>query len=104
MQAVLGHAELVRTGPGSVDLNVYNGSPFHQMQLKQKPIRDLIHAEISRVLGEGIRVSIHVKDGKPSADTNGSVRPRPAAINDETLRADHNLQEILRRFDGEIVG
>lgn len=106
MRAILGQAQLIRTGPGAVDLNVYNGSPFHQQQLKQKPIRDLINAEIARVVGAGIRVTIHVKDAKtarPNLPVTGARASSPAA-SEEALRSDHNLQEILRRFDGEIVG
>jgi DNA polymerase-3 subunit gamma/tau len=107
LRAILGHAELIRTGPGTVDLNVYNGSPFHQQQLKQKPIRDLIHAEIARVLGAGIRVTIHVKDSSKSRTGIASTSPGPSAAavaSGDLVRSDHNLQEILRRFDGEIVG
>ena len=106
LRAILGHADLVRTGQGAVDLNVYNGSPFHQQQLKQKPIRDLINAEIARALGTGIRVTIHVKDAnsiRPST-LSASARSTSAAVSDGLVRSDHNLQEILRRFDGEIVG
>ena len=106
LRAILGHADLIRTGPGAVDLNVYNGSPFHQQQLKQKPIRDLINAEIARALGAGIRVTIHVKDAnavRPSA-APATTRSSSAAASDDLVRSDHNLQEILRRFDGEIVG
>ena len=106
LRAILGHADLIRTGPGAVDLNVYNGSPFHQQQLKQKPIRDLIHAEIARLLGTGIRVTIHVKDSSSARPINPSASSRSssAAGSDDLVRSDHNLQEILRRFDGEIVG
>ena len=106
MRAILGQAQLIRTGPGAADLNVYNGSPFHQQQLKQKPIRDLINAEMTRVLGAGIRVAIHVKDAKtarPNLPVAGTRAPAPAS-SDDSVRSDHSLQEILRRFDGEIVG
>jgi hypothetical protein len=106
LRAILGHADLIRTGQGAVDLNVYNGSPFHQQQLRQKPIRDLINAEIARALGTGIRVTIHVKDAnsiRPSTPSASSRSTSPAA-SDDLVRSDHNLQEILRRFDGEIVG
>lgn len=118
LQAVLGHAELVRTGPGSVDLNVYNGSPFHQMQLKQKPIRDLIHAEIYRVLGEETRVIIHVKDGpSPHPDIPAPPKPQmekpprgrvPSAkeptLYEEYLQSDTwkwKRQAALRHFDNQ---
>jgi hypothetical protein len=85
-------------------LNVYNGSTFHQRQLSQKPIRDLIHAEVARALGEGVRVTIHVKQGKQSDVSNGTASPKPPPALNGELAADHNLQEIIRRFDGEIVG
>jgi len=106
LRAILGHAQLVRTGPGAVDLNVYNGSPFHQQQLKQKSIRDLINAEIARALGSGIRVVIHVKDSNASRLNSPSAGSRSpsAAPSDDPALSDHNLQEIMRRFDGEIVG
>jgi hypothetical protein len=107
LQAILGHAELIKTGPGTVDLIVYKGSPFHERQLAQRPIRDLIVGEIGRAFGEGLRVSIHVKTGDSTG--NGPVTNRtdsaPApSSSDPRLAGDHNLQEILRRFDGEIVG
>jgi DNA polymerase-3 subunit gamma/tau len=104
LQAILGQAELVKTGAGTVDLNVYKGSTFHQRQLAQKPIRDLIHAEIARALGEGLRVTIHVKSEEQPDSGNGSPRRKPGAPANGALAADHNLQEIIRRFDGEIVG
>jgi len=104
LQAILGQAELIRTGAGTIDLNVYKGSPFHQRQLAQKPIRDLIHAEIARALGEGLRVTIHVKSEERPGKGNGSAQRRPAAPVNSALASDHNLQEIMRRFDGEIVG
>ncbi len=106
LRAILGHAQLVRTGPGAVDLNVYNGSPFHQQQLKQKSIRDLINAEIARALGSGIRVVIHVKDSNATRLNSPSAGSRSpsAAPSDDPALSDHNLQEIMRRFDGEIVG
>jgi DNA polymerase-3 subunit gamma/tau len=103
LQAVLGQSELIKTGAGTLDLNVYNGSTFHQRQLSQKPIRDLIHAEVAKALGEGVRVTIHVKQEKQSDSGNGTPGPKPPPLNGE-LAADHNLQEIIRRFDGEIVG
>jgi DNA polymerase-3 subunit gamma/tau len=104
LQAILGQAELVKTGAGTVDLNVYKGSTFHQRQLAQKPIRDLIHAEIARALGEGLRVTIHVKSEERPGAGNGSPQRKPGAPANGALAADHNLQEIIRRFDGEIVG
>jgi DNA polymerase-3 subunit gamma/tau len=107
LQAVLGDAELIKTGPGTVDLNVYKGSPFHERQLAQRPIRDLIIAEITRAFGEGLRVSIHVKTGEANGNGGAGDRHAPASapsLTDPKLAGDHNLQEILRRFDGEIVG
>ncbi len=104
LQAILGQAQLVKTGAGTVDLNVYKGSTFHQRQLAQKPIRDLIHAEIAHALGEGLRVTIHVKSEEPPGSGNGSPQRKQATPQNGALAADHNVQEILRRFDGEIVG
>ena len=109
LRAILGAAELMRT-EGGVELNVYNGSTFHQRQLGQKPVRDLIHTEIARALGEGIKVVVHVKEG-PSphsgladdAATAGPTTPDdPARLRRDTEN-EHLLQEIIRRFDGEIV-
>lgn len=104
LQAILGQAQLVKTGAGTVDLNVYKGSTFHQRQLAQKPIRDLIHAEIARALGEGLRVTIHVKSEEQPGSGNGSPQRKQGTPQNGALAADHNLQEILRRFDGEIAG
>ncbi|MEW5874857.1 MAG: DNA polymerase III subunit gamma/tau [Candidatus Zixiibacteriota bacterium] len=105
LQAILGHAELIKTGPGTVDLIVYKGSPFHEKQLAQRPIRDLIVGEIARAFGEGLRVSIHVKTGDSTGNGGGNTRAAAApSLSDPRLAGDHNLQEILRRFDGEIVG
>ena len=110
LRAILGSASLSRTGPGTVELDVYNGSPFHSRQLGHKPIRDLIHAKIAKALGAGIRVSIHVKKGKSPAPADSAAgiitAARPAALANDAngaLGADHNLQELIRRFDGEIV-
>ncbi|MEW5700736.1 MAG: DNA polymerase III subunit gamma/tau [Candidatus Zixiibacteriota bacterium] len=114
LRAVLGHAQLVETGAGGFELNVYNGSTFHQRQLAEKPVRDLIHAEITKAVGAGARISIHVKEGPAPARsalsatvTAPSGGPEPAGLNrsarDEKIRSDHAVQEILRRFDGEIV-
>jgi DNA polymerase-3 subunit gamma/tau len=107
LQAILGQADLIKTGPGTVDLYVYKGSTFHQRQLAQKPIRDLIHAEIARALGEGLRITIHVKADAQPIPGNGSpqrMAAAPAPLDNGALAADHNLQEIIRRFDGEIMG
>lgn len=106
LRAILGEAELVRSGPGTIDLIVYKGSQFHQRQLATKPVRDLINAEIARALGEGLRVTIHVRQEGPAKPGNGSGTAQPSmpASTDPQIAGDHNLQEILRRFDGEIVG
>ncbi|MBD3298244.1 MAG: DNA polymerase III subunit gamma/tau [candidate division Zixibacteria bacterium] len=105
LRAILGQAELVRTGEGMLDLNVYHGSPFHQKQLGTKPVRDLIHAEIARALGEGVRVTIHVKQGEPSPKAREhKPKAKPQTTDhDDAIAGDHNLQEIIRRFDGEII-
>ncbi|GAB4325569.1 MAG: DNA polymerase III subunit gamma/tau [Candidatus Zixiibacteriota bacterium] len=105
LRAVLGQAELVRSGAGTVDLNVYHGSQFHQKQLGSKPVRDLIHAEIARALGEGMRVAIHIKQGEPPSTGRvhkPKTKPQTDGL-DEAIAGDHNLQEIIRRFDGEII-
>ncbi len=105
LRAILGQAELVRTGEGTLDLNVYHGSPFHQKQLGSKPVRDLIHAEIAQALGEGVRVTIHVKQGEPSPkgrEHKPKVKTQSQGL-DDAVAGDHNLQEIIRRFDGEII-
>lgn len=107
LQAILGDAQLMRTGPGSLDLVIQKGSPFHERQLAQRPTRDLINAEIARAFGEGLRVTITVKKGEGDGNGSGTGAsgPKPApSLTDPELAADHNLQEILRRFDGEIVG
>jgi hypothetical protein len=107
LRAILGTAALVRTGPGAIELDVYNGSTFHSKQLANKPIRDLINAEIGKALGSGLRVSIHVKEGPMPSDSSSAPTAQPtaatAAVSTTDVAADHNLQEIVRRFDGEIV-
>ncbi|MBI3872329.1 MAG: DNA polymerase III subunit gamma/tau [candidate division Zixibacteria bacterium] len=104
LRAVLGQAELVKTGPGTFELNVYQGSTFHQRQLGEKSIRDLIHAEIARTVGAGARVTTHVREGAPAgAQPSTAVSQAAAADRERALGSDHGLQEILRRFDGEIV-
>jgi DNA polymerase-3 subunit gamma/tau len=106
LRAVLGHAQLARTAPGVFELQVPKTNEFQQHQLAEKPTRDLIHAEIIKVVGKGARVTTHVKSTSVPSDTvRGTFSsPRPAAKGmSEELLADHGLQEILRRFDGEIV-
>lgn len=105
LRAVLGHAQLVRVAPGNFELHVPKTNEFQQRQLAEKPVRDLIHSEIVKVVGTGARITTHVKDlaipsGSPKT-TSGS-RQAAKGLSPE-LQADHGLQEILRRFDGEIV-
>ena len=112
LRAVLGHAELVRTEVGTFELNVYNGSTFHQRQLAEKPVRDLIHAEITKAVGDGARITTHVKEGPPPAALTaapatdrpgGRYRSGRVTAVKSWSRSDHVVQEILRRYDGEIV-
>ena len=59
-----------------------------------------------KVVGKGARVTTHVKSTSVPSDTarGTSSSPRNAAKGmSEELLADHGLQEILRRFEGEIV-
>lgn len=105
LRAVLGHAQLVRTAPGVFELHVPKTNEFQQRQLAEKPVRDLIHSEIIKAVGTGARISTHVKNisvPTDSAKTLSSARPAAKGLSPE-LQADHGLQEILRRFDGEIV-
>lgn len=105
LRAVLGHAQLVRTAPGVFELHVPKTNKFQQRQLAEKPVRDLIHSEIIKAVGTGARISTHVKNisvPTDSAKTSSSARPAAKGLSPE-LQADHGLQEILRRFDGEIV-
>lgn len=105
LRAVLGHAQLVRTAPGVFELHVPKTNEFQQRQLAEKPVRDLIHSEIIKAVGTGARISTHVKNisvPTDSAKTSSSARPAAKGLSPE-LQADHGLQEILRRFDGEIV-
>jgi DNA polymerase-3 subunit gamma/tau len=108
LRSVLGHAQIVRTAPGIFELHVAKSNEFQQRQLAEKSVRDLIHTETIRAIGQGARLSIHVKslDAMPAPAPTGASAPAPArpskAANEQRL-ADHGLQEILRRFDGEIV-
>lgn len=105
LRAVLGHAQLVRTAPGVFELHVPKTNEFQQRQLAEKPVRDLIHSEIIKAVGTGARISTHVKNisvPTDSAKTSSSARSAAKGLSPE-LQADHGLQEILRRFDGEIV-
>jgi DNA polymerase-3 subunit gamma/tau len=106
LRAVLGHAQLVRTAPGVFELHVPKTNEFQQRQLSEKPVRDLIHSEIIKAVGAGARITTHVKSGTSISDSTGTAptttQPGPKGLSPE-LRADHGLQEILRRFDGEIV-
>lgn len=105
LRAVLGHAQLVRTAPGVFELHVPKTNEFQQRQLAEKPVRDLIHSEIIKAVGTGARISTHVKNISVPTDspkTSSSARPAAKGLSPE-LQADHGLQEILRRFDGEIV-
>lgn len=105
LRSVLGHAQLVKTSPGTFELHVPKTNEFQQRQLAEKPVRDLIHSEIVKVVGTGARITTHVKDVAPSsspATPAGSGRKQVKGLSPE-LQADHGLQEILRRFDGEIV-
>ncbi|HWO57327.1 MAG TPA: DNA polymerase III subunit gamma/tau [bacterium] len=108
LRSVLGHAQIVRTSPGVFELHVAKSNEFQQRQLAEKSVRDLIHTETIRAIGQGARLSIHVKslDAMPASAPIGASSPapaRPAKAADEQRLADHGLQEILRRFDGEIV-
>ncbi len=104
LRAVLGHAQLVRTAPGVFELHVPKTNEFQQRQLAEKPVRDLIHSEIIKAVGTGARITTHVKNtGVPAAARDATAaRSAPKGMSPELL-ADHGLQEILRRFDGEIV-
>jgi DNA polymerase-3 subunit gamma/tau len=104
LRSVLGHADLVRTASGVFELRVPSPTPFQQKQLTDKPVRDLIHSQIIRVVGAGARVTMHVKavGAAPAREPGEAPRPTSHAAQ-EGLLADHGLQEILRRFDGEIV-
>lgn len=105
LRAVLGHAQLVRTAPGVFELHVPKTNEFQQRQLAEKPVRDLIHSEIIKAVGTGARITTHVKNISAPTDApraSSSARPAAKGLSPE-LQADHGLQEILRRFDGEIV-
>lgn len=105
LRAVLGHAQLVRTAPGVFELHVPKTNEFQQRQLAEKPVRDLIHSEIIKAVGKGARITTHVKNTPVPTDSvkaSSSARPAAKGLSPE-LQADHGLQEILRRFDGEIV-
>lgn len=106
LRALLGHAQLVRTAPGVFELHVPKTNEFQQRQLAEKPVRDLIHSEIVKAVGAGARITTHVKNmAAPSAVSAGATSLTGAAQKglSAELLADHGLQEILRRFDGEIV-
>jgi len=105
LRSVLGHARLVQTAPGTFELHVPKTNEFQQRQLAEKPVRDLIHSEIINAVGSGARITTHVKNTTGQADSQkpaGSARQSTKGLSPE-MQADHGLQEILRRFDGEIV-